>query len=129
MYLKTPPGFHSIVVCSDVVTVDVPPLLRLDVLDSESLVADTVINRLVHRTYIPGNAQQHYVMNDWSVPLKRIDDHVYVEMSHPSSVNFTRAQLEKIHKNFFHPTVDKLFNLIKRAQHDEATPETKQILE
>ena len=54
---------------------------------------------------------------------------MFVDMSCPRSVNFTRAQLEKLHKNFFHPSVEKLFNLIKRARPDEATQETRQILE
>lgn len=47
LFLGTPPFIRVILVRADVASVDVPPLLRLDVLDLLLLVADTVTNRLV----------------------------------------------------------------------------------
>ena len=38
----------------DIVTVDVPALLGLDVLDGENLYADNLRNRLVHRQILSG---------------------------------------------------------------------------
>ncbi len=47
--LATPDGISLIYASLDVVSVDVPALLGLGVLDSESLFDDTVTNRLVKR--------------------------------------------------------------------------------
>ena len=47
--LSTPGCIQDIMVLMDIVPMNVPALLVLDVLDSESLYADNVTNRLVHR--------------------------------------------------------------------------------
>ena len=52
------------------------------------------------------------------------NNHVYAEMDCSTSVMFTRSQLAKLHKQFFHPSAHKLFNLLRRARPEEATPET-----
>lgn len=44
--LATPNHVHPIMVTLDVVSRDVPALLGLEMLDSESLIADTVMNKL-----------------------------------------------------------------------------------
>lgn len=50
-------------------------------------------------------------------------------MNHPLSVHYPRTKLEKIHKQFFHPSTDKIFNHVRRAKPHEATPDTRDILE
>ena len=42
-------------------------------------------------------------------------------------MHFTLAQLAKIHRQFFHPSPTKLFDLLKIARPEYATPETLQI--
>lgn len=49
LYLSTSMGIWPIAVATDVVTADIPPLLGLDVLDREYLMASTVSNRLIKR--------------------------------------------------------------------------------
>ena len=48
--LKTPFGVAPVYVQLDVFQADIPALLGMDVLDRESLMADTVANRLIKRT-------------------------------------------------------------------------------
>ncbi len=47
--LQTPAPLRPIPVLLDIVPVDVPALLGLDVLDAESLYPDNVTDRIVHR--------------------------------------------------------------------------------
>ena len=57
LHLKTPAPRRPIPVLMDIVPVDVPALLSLDVLDAECLYADNITNRIVHRIVIsnPGD--------------------------------------------------------------------------
>jgi Reverse transcriptase (RNA-dependent DNA polymerase) len=42
---------------------------------------------------------------------------------------FNGSQLEKLHRQFYHPSADKLYNLIKRARPDQVNDETRNILQ
>lgn len=47
------------------------------------------------------------------MPMKRIGNHVFVQMSKPTmKVNFTGQQLYKLHKTFFHPSIENQFKLM-----------------
>ena len=75
----------------DVVKADTPALLGLDVLDRESLMADTVANRLTKRGVAQENGSYFY-FDEWHVPLLRSKNgHVYVEMDCSMSIMFTRS--------------------------------------
>ena len=50
-------------------------------------------------------------------------------MQFPVRAYFTRTQLNYLHKQFFHPSATKLYNLLKKARPEEVTPETLSILE
>ena len=127
--LAAPAGIKPIPVVLDIVDADIPALLGLDVLDKESLVADTVTNLLTKRTLLRLQNGQHRYRDEWSIPLLRSRSrHVYAEMDFTPSTFFTRAQLTKIHRQFFHPSAEKLFKLLHRARPDEATPEALKIL-
>lgn len=110
--LKPPVGNPPLIMAKcGVVNVDIPPLLGLDVLDKHCLVADTAENQLTKKTIIEQTGTRPlYVINDWKLPTFRRDSHVYVGMKVPPDALYTRQQLEKIHKNFFYPSVQKLFN-------------------
>ena len=55
--------------------------------------------------------------------------HTYVPFDVGTQNFFTRAQLHKLQRQFFHPSAIRLFNLLKRARPEHATPETREILE
>lgn len=56
--------------------------------------------------------------------------HVYAPLLFPSIYSqLSRHQLYKLHKNFFHPSVEKLLNLIRSAHRDDAHAETRRILQ
>ena len=42
---------------------------------------------------------------------------------------FTIPELRKMHHGFFHPSTEKIYNLIKRTKLEDATPHVRQILE
>ena len=111
-------------VLMDVVPVDVPALFGLDVLDSESLYADNVTNRLVHR-FVSSCSNDPLEYDDiWSVPIIRRDSHLYALMSFPESIFYTNAQLLKLHRNFAHPSAQKLYKLCERAGLEMVASET-----
>ena len=53
--------------------------------------------------------------------------HVYLEWS--KEILFTRSELLKLHRNFYHPTVTNLMNLIKRAKPEEFNEATRKTLQ
>lgn len=50
-------------------------------------------------------------------------------MDTSTQIHFTRAQLSKLHRQFFRPSASKLFNLLKKARLEEGDPETLKTLE
>ena len=107
--LATPPGRCPIKVTMDVVPTDIPPLLVMDVLDRESLIADTVANRLTKLSACENENGTYFYYDEWHVPLFRSSsNHVYVEMYMTTAIMFTKIQLAKLHRQFFHPSAEKL---------------------
>ena len=100
----------------DVVPIDVPFLLGLDVLKREQIYPNTVDNKLVCKS------------QNWEVDLRLKFGHMYYDWSQ-TPIMFTRKELVRFHKHFFHPSSSKLFDLIKRAKPDEAHAETRKTLE
>lgn len=123
--LRTPRHVKAIPVELDVVTANVPALLGLDAMDGHCLTPCTVSNTLVKRVVKNGKP-----VDLWSVKLIRAhSQHLYAPLQLPNITNFTRVQLQKLHRQFFHPSPDKLFNLIKKARPEHATTETRAALE
>lgn len=52
----------------------------------------------------------------------------YVPFDACTMVHFTSAHLAKLHKQLFHPSATKLFNFLKRAWPEHATPEALELL-
>ena len=100
----------------DVVQEDVPMLIGLDILDREKLVADNVSNVLSSKRF------------GWELPITRKDGHLFLTWDY-STVLYTKSELKKLHYHFFHPTSQKLFDLISRAKLEHATPETRSLLQ
>jgi hypothetical protein len=107
MRLPTPNG-SFIMLEVDVVPTNVPMLLDLDVLDKFGLCADTA--------------------EDWNLPLVRKLRHVYFEWSATDRILYTKSELQKLHRNFSHPSTQNLFALLKRAKADNVDANTRAVL-
>ena len=129
-YLATQIGVPLIPVELDVVQADVPALLGMDILDREGLIADTVANCLTKRVKVSSETGLVQCVDEWSTSLDIAPSkHAYAKMSFSFGTFFARSQLWKLHKQFFHPSAQKLFNLLRKARPEEATPETLSVLE
>ena len=119
----------------DVVSADVPALLGMDVLDAESLVAETCSNQLKKRIVLQniegtdGTKLDNVAVDEWSIALTRYLGHIYAPYGPSTATYFTRTQLIKIYRQLAHPSAQKLHNLLKRAHPEKATPETLRILQ
>lgn len=99
----------------DVVDIDVPLLIGLDILDEHKLYINNVKNLLVCE-----NPQ-------WSGPVTRKMGHIYYEWGYGTM--YTKAELKKIHRHFYHPRPERIFSLMKRANDPQATADTLKLLE
>jgi hypothetical protein len=107
--IPTPEG--SIEILVDVVDAPVPFLIGLDILDEYKLVCNNVDNRLERRELCNGTESSIR----WTIPIVRKGGHLFVECNRISSVLMSDVQLLKIHKQFGHPSPEKLYDLIRRA--------------
>ena len=100
----------------DVVDADIPLLLGLDLLDKHMLVADNTVNLLISK------------VGRWTVPIVRAHGHMFVKWD-VHEVLYTRTELERLHLHFFHPSKQKLLNLLKRGTPDSITAETAGVIQ
>lgn len=129
MPLATPPGVPRVFVEMEIVNADIPALLGMDIMDKESLTPCTVSNRLIKRIIISRSNEREKFFDEWSIPMRRSrSNHFYADMNISTSMFFTRTQLSHLHKQFFHPSAQKLFNLLKRVRPNEVTTETLETL-
>ncbi len=130
LYLETPTGIPPIPITFEVVTAKVPALIGLDVLDSQSLVVDTTTNRLWKQILVrSSNDADTHTVRLWWMPLRRHDGHVYAALHEPLSVYFSRADLTHMHRNFAHPSAEKLYKLLLLARPEDTTAETLKMLQ
>jgi hypothetical protein len=99
----------------EVVDASIPFLLGLDFMDRIGATPNTFINRLERK-------------HGWSMTLVRHDDHIYLEWDELHQTIFSTMELKKLHRQCFHPSADKLYNLIKRARPEMAGDESRKIL-
>jgi len=130
LYLDTPAGVGTVAVEIDVVAADIPPLLGLDVIDRESLTPDVAFNVLAKRRRKTTADGTPIYIEEWSIPMWRAASrHSYVALSISHPTYFTRTQLQKLHRQFFHPSAEKLYNLLRRTRPENTTPATRKMLE
>ena len=128
--LATPRTIPDIHVNLDIVDVNIPPLIGLDILDKNGLMIDNINNKLAKRKQLLRNGITYY-MEEWYLPLFRsASSHLHTMMHplHNHSILFTTGELNRLHRQFFHPAPTKLFNLLKRTHPSQADPETLKIL-
>jgi hypothetical protein len=99
----------------DVVNIDIPFLLGLEFLKKESLYADTVDDILVCKS---GKRQ---------VPLAHKFGHIYYDWSE-TPILYSKSELIRLHKHFFHPLALKMIDLICQAKPEEADETTRKTL-
>lgn len=100
----------------DVVHADIPLLVGLDILDRECRVPDNVDNFEISRR------------DNCRILITRKHGHMFIVWD-AAAVRFSKAELQKLHIHFFHPNVQKLYNLLKRARPDDVGADTKTALE
>jgi hypothetical protein len=98
-----------------VVDIDIPFLLGLEFLTKEFLYADTVDDILVCKS------------GKWQVPLAHKFGHIYHDWSE-TPILYTKSELIRLHKHFFHPSAPKMIDLIRRAKPEEADEATRKTL-
>jgi hypothetical protein len=118
--LQTPDGVIGLSI--DIVDVDVHLLLGFDMLDAHRLVINNVDNLLEKR------ADMKEGSIEWTLPLIRQHGHLFIRYQ-IHIINFSDSELLKLHKHFVHPSVEKIFQLIKRARPAEADLHTRDVLE
>lgn len=105
-------GKQPLVFRCDVVQVDVPLLLGLDILKRERVVID--ISNLI------------MTGKDWSLPLTLSYGHLVATWRY--NVSCTRKKFIKLHRHFRHPSANKLYSLLKRVNPKELKPKTLEVL-
>lgn len=123
--IPTPSGVME--VQADVVAADVPFLLGLDTLDRHRIQALTITNKLQHVA-----SESDPSDRSWVVDLVRHDGHIFlpfVPVSAENSIFYTRQQLQKLHRSLYHPSAQKLYDLLKRADPDGLDSDTRRVLQ
>jgi len=95
----------------DVIPLNVPLLIGLDVLDRYGLYVNNVEDRLRSDG------------RDVDVPLVRKDGHIYLAWG--AADHYTTTELTRVHRHFAHPHPDRLFAVLRQAKDPHATAETR----
>lgn len=100
----------------DVVDMDIPLIIGLDVLRRHKILVDYLTNTI---KFCERNVQQ---------PIKNMRGHVfYVWDAH--TILFTREELIRLHTHFMHPSASKLFELISRSDPTKRNPLMKKMID
>jgi hypothetical protein len=111
IHLPTPAGL--IIFSVEIISADVPLLLGLDFFDKIQATPNVVANRLESKS--------------WNLPLERHHGHIYLHWPVLGTM-LTQLEPKKHHRAFYHPSTEKLYNLLRRAKPQE-TSATREILD
>lgn len=64
----------------------------------------------------------------WRLPIQYAYGHAFVH-NYQNTILFTRAELERLHLHFHHPSTDKLFNLIRRVDPTKVDSSIKKVFD
>lgn len=68
-------------------------------------------------------------MDPWSFTLpKARGGHIYATIDLITPIYMANAKLFKLHRQFYHPGVQKLYNMIENPRLKDVTPETMRLL-
>lgn len=108
--------FNHMDLTIDVVHVDIPLIIGLDILRSQKLLVNYVENTL------------QYCNEKISRPITFKHGHVFFEWDQ-TEILFTREELTRLHLHFMHPSASRLFQLISRSDPANATSSVQKLLE
>lgn len=113
--IPTPGG--TIRLCVYVVTEDVTLLVGLEVMERHHLQFLSVSNQL------------ECVTENWRMPVTRHSGHAYLKWEPILSALYTRSELIRLHKHLLHPSVRKLYNLLRRASPEDLPSDIRRMLQ
>ena len=97
----------------DVVDVNVPLLLEIPGLNNNGVFINNMTSKMVH----------HYL--GWEVPVTYKHGHLFYCWDPDHDFLFTRSELHKRHMQFYHPSVNKLFNIFRRGRPEDIDEDTR----
>lgn len=100
-----------------IVDADVPTLLCIDDMDRLGLFYNNLTNKLIH----PASGAHSDVV--------RVQGHPFIQWNERIETHFTHAELQRLHRRFGHPHVDKLYNLLKRSEVSNVNAATRKTLQ
>ena len=112
--IPTPKGMRAVL--TDLVPADILFLRGLDLLDRFMRNVLTVQNQL------------QVVQEEWVLILTRKRGHIYPTWTFEYAIHYNRFQLRELHLHFMYLSVEKRFNLLKRAFSQKLTLDTLDIL-
>ena len=101
--ISIPTPTHTIQETIDIVRCNVPLLLSLEFLDRNKLQVLNVTDEL------------QSVKENWFLPLTRKKGHICLTWNPIFRDYYTKAELNRLHKSFAHPSARKLYDLLRRA--------------
>ena len=113
LMLPTSRSTPDIPVMFDVIDVEIPPWIELDVLDGNNLPVDNVTSHLWNRITIIKDQLKFENMR--KIKLMKKTDNLYIQLSTLTKLFYTVAQQRKLHKEFARPSKSKLYDLLKKA--------------
>lgn len=109
------PDGSFIVLDIEVVKEDTPMLIGIGLRDRERTVPNNVLNIMTQED------------GGWTLHIVRKSGHMYLEWK-ANEILFTRPESIKLHRHFRHPTVGKLWELIKKAIPHQVDEKTRELL-
>ena len=106
---------YFVSIIANVVDIDVPLLLGLDILKSYKLLIEVAGRLLISKDH------------GWELDLIRKLGHPYCVWT--TDVLYTTNELLRIHLHFFHAHPERIFSLMKRAEDPDSTAETAKELQ
>jgi hypothetical protein len=117
--IPTPSGVFTIV--ADVIQADIPLLIGLETLDANRLQVLTLENKL---QYVPPTGSRE---RPWFLRLLRRGGHLHLPfkpLADAHCVHYSKHQLTKLHRQMYHPSAEKLYQVLRRASPDHLPGDT-----
>lgn len=99
-------------------------------MDKEHLTPDVAFNVLAKRHRFEDRDGKPLYAEECGIPMWGAPSrHSYVPLELTNKTHFSRTHLHKLRRQFFHPSAEKLHNLLRRSGPDQTTPDIRKIHE
>lgn len=102
---------------TDIVSIYIPFLVWLDVLQEFGLILD----------FQYGTLNSHHL--GWTLPMVYQGVHAYIHRREMVVINWSTAELQKRHTQFFHRSAGKMYRVLSRALLEDTPPSVRSMLE